>query len=62
MPINKRYDTLACEILTTEEILNSEPEKEKEKEKENKPEIKEDNKNKVEVMKANEIAEIIMFN
>ena len=60
MPLNKRYDTLACEILTTEEILNSEPEKEKEKE--NKPEIKEDNKNKVEVMKANEIAEIIMFN
>ena len=58
MPLNKRYDTLACEILTTEEILNSEPEKEKEK----KPEIKEDNKNKVEVMKANEIAEIIMFN
>lgn len=58
MPLNKRYDTLACEILTTEEILNSEPEKEKE----NKPEIKEDNKNKVEVMKANEIAEIIMFN
>ena len=58
MPLNKRYDTLACEILTDEEILNSEPEKEKE----NKPEIKEDNKNKVEVMKANEIAEIIMFN
>ena len=60
MPLNKRYDTLACEILTTEEILNSEPEKEKEKE--NKNQIREDDKNKGEVMKVNEIAEIIMFN
>jgi hypothetical protein len=56
MPFIKRYDTLASEILTEEEIVNIKPEKE------NKPEIKEDNKNKGELMKANEIAEIIIFN
>lgn len=55
MPFIKRYDTLACEILTNEEIVNTEPEKE------NKNQIKEDDKNKGEVMKANEIAELIIF-
>ena len=56
MPFIKRYDTLASEILTTEEIVNTEQEKE------NKNQVKEDDKIKGEVMKANEIAEIIMFN
>lgn len=55
MPLIKRYDTLACELLSEEEIVNTEPEKE------NRNEIKEDEKNKVETMKANEIAEVIIF-
>ncbi len=55
MPFIKRYDTLASEILTDEELVNTKPEKE------NKSEIKEDEKNKGEIMKANEIAELIIF-
>jgi len=55
MPFIKRYDTLACEILTNEEIVNSESEK-----KDDKNQIKED-ENKEEMKKVNELAELIIF-
>lgn len=57
MPFIKRYDTLACEVLTSEEeviVLNNENEKDENKVKENK-------KNEEYDIKANEVAELIIF-
>lgn len=51
----KRYDKLTCEILTDEEIVNTEPEKE------NKNQMKEDDTIKGEIMKSNEISELIFY-
>ena len=76
MPIIKRYETLAREILTDEEIANIEQEianiepeianieqeiANTEPEKENKNKIKEDDTNKEDIMKPSEIAELIIF-
>jgi hypothetical protein len=59
MPFIKRYDTLACEVLTSEELVAVTEESKKN----DKLEYKEnkDDKNE-EIMKANEVAELIIFN
>lgn len=57
MPLIKRYDTLASEIIIYEEALIENTEAEKE----NKTQIKEDDKSKEEIIKANELAELIIF-
>ena len=59
MPFIKRYDTLACEVLTNEELVAVTEESKKN----DKSEYKEnkDDKNE-EIMKVNEVAELIIFN
>ena len=55
MPFIKRYDTLACEILIDAEIVNTESGKKVDNE------IKQNEKNKRDDIKANELANLIMF-
>lgn len=54
MPLIKRYDTLACELLSEEEVILVNTEKKDDNKKENSENTKRD-------MKVDEVVELIIF-